>query len=156
MKRKYLVIAVILSLVLLLSGCDAILEVFYPEFGEQEGGETFNVEVRVTFPGNSAEWTLNHDDIVYIQLWFSEDPDPATPFREHFTDNESDFWWQFFDLPAGDYWFNIFWDYDGSGGVTPTAWDNFYETPDPWYFYVGPENPYAYIETSDPLEWELF
>lgn len=44
-------LAVVLVALITLSGCDAILEAFYPEFGDREGSNTIALQVEIAIPG---------------------------------------------------------------------------------------------------------
>ncbi len=139
MKSKTILLIVAAALVLSLAGCDAILEGFYPEFANKEK-TTYQMEVKFTLPGNDAYWLLHSNQDVYLDVYSVD-----TGFVEEvITNNERVIDRTFFDLPAGDYYVQIFWDQNGDAfPTTGVGGEPTYNVPnDPVRnITVGPNNP---------------
>ncbi len=116
--KKITFTVVILAFLLLFSGCDAMLEIFYPEFAE-ENNVTINISISA-----SDILTLGYSNTkpLLVELYTSgENPDIAsggiaTPIRSMPVFNEPEYTCYFF-VPAGTYDIWIWQDTDGSGGL---------------------------------------
>ena len=117
MKKDILTILIIAVLLAGLMGCDAILEVFYPEFGEGEGSDN-TIEIVVYLPDVQESW----DSPVVAEIWANwTDGELMNPFRSKWAewDDEAQgpvvrFW---FDVPEGEYQVSVFQDINNNGWI---------------------------------------
>jgi hypothetical protein len=90
MIRKTLAISILLALLLLLAGCDAMLEFFYPEFKD-----SYEIEVQVRLEALATDWEIYSRDI-YVDLY-----DDFGFVARHKETDMLIFGWLFSDLEAG-------------------------------------------------------
>ncbi len=119
MKKNIVTIIVIAVLLTGLMGCDAILEVFYPEFGEDGGGSGGNtIEIIVYLPDEQSSW----DSPVVAEMWWSwSDAEVMNPYRTNWAE------WDDaagkpvvrfrFDVPDGEYQISVFQDRNQNGWI---------------------------------------
>ena len=143
--KKSILIALVLALLLLLSGCDAILEMMYPEFGESEQDkdwDTWNaVDVSFWVPWDTQFFygLIHVDDPFVVEIM-----DTATggfdyyDYQTVWMDEWDSFWASFEGMPDGEYGIHVYWDLNGDGvedwGSEP-SWDYF--SP----FWIGATDP---------------
>ncbi|MCF6335441.1 MAG: hypothetical protein L3J12_06845 [Spirochaetales bacterium] len=118
--KKIILILTVLA-VLLFSGCDDMLEVFYPEFADNFNG-TNNI-IAVEYYYNATDMLANGYNTLEplkIEIYKSgETPSNSTPFDYIEVWGEYSYYYEFF-VPQGDYDVWIWQDSD----VTPNGYDS--------------------------------
>ena len=140
--KKSVIIAFVLTLLLLLSGCDAILEMMYPEFGEaadeNTDWDTWNV---VDVSAQVDWWTVyTYGDANRIYPFVVEliDGTGTYDYQNQWMDEWDFLWTSFEGMPDGDYYINIYWDLNDDGDED---WDEPY-----WY------SSWFTINANSPIE----
>jgi len=111
--KKIIFILAILA-VLLLSGCDAMLESFYPEFAD---GNTITINITIT-DQNKIDFSYDQNIPLFVELYTSgETPEADTPFRSVELFNEFNTTNTFF-VPEGSYDIWIWQDDNQDGKIT--------------------------------------
>jgi hypothetical protein len=106
MIRKTLAVSILLALLLLLSGCDAMLEFLYPEFKD-----SYEIEVWVELDALALDWNSSPQDI-YVDLY-----DEIGFVARHKETGMLNFAWLFSGsgLEAGSYSVRAYWDSNDDG-----------------------------------------
>jgi hypothetical protein len=113
---KKIIFILIIIAVLLFSGCDAMLEFFYPDFAA-ENEVTVNVTITIS---DITLYNYNTTIPLYIELYKSgETPSANTPVRSILKYNEFGFSTTLF-VPEGSYDLYIWQDSDLDGGYSIT------------------------------------
>ena len=117
MKKRIVVLSIVLAVVVLLAGCDALLEGFFPEFKN-----TNAINVKYTAPAGPVTVALMGFEL--------DDPDMDTPERiVRITREEKEFYVSFDGLPAGKY--SVFaWNDPEMDQVAPAGQQGKYATPE--------------------------
>ncbi len=145
--KKIILILTVLT-VLLFTGCDDMLEVFYPEFADDFNG-TNNV-VAVEYYYNATDMLNNGYNTLEplkMELYVSgEDPVSSYPVASIDVWGEYSYYFEFF-VPQGDYDVWIWQDSDISGTLNTddfVLYDNIYGTTPGYSFMGGDEYWYYY------------
>jgi len=122
--KKTIFLALIAAVLLLLSGCDAMLEAFYPEYADNY--DNYNV-LTVEYDLNKLttqdilDLNLDLNKPIKVEIYHSGDTPVADPGIESPVDSievsgEASYWFDFY-LPAGSYDVWIWQDSDTSGSL---------------------------------------
>ena len=123
--KKIIFTVIILAVLLLFSGCDAMLEFFYPEFAD---GNSITIDISIS-SSDITDHSYDKNIPLYVELYTTGDsPDGDIPFRSIELFNEFDTSTTLF-VPEGSYDIWIWQDDNQNGVISPglgefTLWDN--------------------------------
>ena len=146
--KKIIFTVIILAVLLLFSGCDAMLEFFYPEFAENN---VVIIDIEVTLedlltnPGYSSE-------PLRVEIYeLGEYPIANIPLRSSLVYDDPNTQRSFFDIPEGSYEIWIWQDTNASGSLNTNDFmlSDFYV---PTFTLTGSDDEYNFLAT----EWALF